>query len=319
LGLDLAGRAARCFNGQAHRGGEDASPSLVFFPDSGRFNCFGCGVRGDAIDLVRQVHGVSFREAVAWLERLAQGSPGGGQGAASTRPPPGLPNETALQVYQRLHASTCPPAPASPAGQYLIRRGLDLDLAGHHGAREMLDAAAVCDTLTREFGDEQLAAAGLVSRKGYFLFGGHSLLFFYLDGGRPVFLQARDITGTAGCKELRPSGVPCPVPFNRNVLSGPLERVYVCEGCIDTLSALQLGYPAVGVPGVQTFREDWYTLFSNAQTVCILFDDDEAGRQQGPELAVQFRLRGFHAEAHYPTRGKDVNDLLQILQQGVDE
>ena len=32
----------------------------------------------------------------------------------------------------------------------------------------------------------------------------------------------------------------------------------ICEGCIDTLSALQLGLPAVGVPGVTGFQRGWF-------------------------------------------------------------
>ena len=58
LGLEVAGRKARCYNAAAHKSGTDETPALVFFPDSNRFKCFACGVYGDAIDLVQAVRQV---------------------------------------------------------------------------------------------------------------------------------------------------------------------------------------------------------------------------------------------------------------------
>jgi len=46
----------------------DSNPSLVVYKTGNRFNCFGCGGRGDAIDLIRQLKGISFTDAVAYLK-----------------------------------------------------------------------------------------------------------------------------------------------------------------------------------------------------------------------------------------------------------
>src|SRR5262249_56013913 len=135
-------------------------------------------------------------------------------------------------------------------------------------------------------------------------------LFFSLAGGQPVFARARAVPGPADAKELRPAGRPCPVPFNRNVLARPLEAVYVCEGCVDTLSALQLGWPAVGIPGVHAFRDEWFALFPRGAEVVVLFDDDEAGRAQASELRTRFRLRGFRAGANRPPPPQPATQLL---------
>src|SRR6266508_6019212 len=43
-------------------------PNLTVFPRSGRFMCFRCGARGDAIAFVQQIEDVSFREAVGRLD-----------------------------------------------------------------------------------------------------------------------------------------------------------------------------------------------------------------------------------------------------------
>jgi DNA primase len=317
LGLEVAGRKARCFNGRAHQSGEDRHPSLVLFPDHGRFKCYACGVHGDVIDLVRAVLGASFRDAVGWVERLAAGGAHAAHAShQASRPTPPAKAQLA-EVYGALFALASPPTPDSPAGAYLLGRRIDPVLAAGVGVREVLDAPSVWGGLRSRFGDETLRSAGLASRAGDFLFARHRLLFFYLDAAEPAFVQARDFTGASAAKELRPSGVPCPAPFNRDVLRGPPDVVHVCEGCIDALSALQLGLPAVGVPGVQSFREEWFALFRGVREVRVLFDDDEAGRRQGAELRARFRLRGFRADAFHTPRGKDVNDFLVLLQRGV--
>jgi DNA primase len=318
LGLEVEGRRARCYNGAAHEGGADDHPSLVLFPDSGRYKCFACGAGGDAIDLVRGVRGLTFPQAVSWLTNLAGGrlpegpaTPAAPSGAAEARRA-----AAAAAVYGALYALTPPPAAGSPAGDYLLSRGLDPALAAACGAREALDGAAVWDELRSQFPEEQLRDAGLVARGGQFLFAHHALLFFYLDGERPAFVQARDVTGRAACKEIRPAGVPCPLPFNACALRGCPDTLYVCEGCVDTLSAVQLGLAAVGVPGVQAFRDDWFPLFRAVPHVAVLFDDDEAGRRNAAALRGRLRLHGLAADAVLPAHGKDVNELLRALRQG---
>src|SRR5947209_17705764 len=71
LGLEVTGRRARCFNGAAHQGGDDARPSLTFLPNSNRFQCFSCGVKGDVIDLVKAVRRCDFKAAVEWIQSLS--------------------------------------------------------------------------------------------------------------------------------------------------------------------------------------------------------------------------------------------------------
>ncbi|MFC1895333.1 CHC2 zinc finger domain-containing protein [Thermodesulfobacteriota bacterium] len=39
------------------------TPSFYVYPDK-RFHCFGCGAHGDAIEFVRKLHGVGFKEAL---------------------------------------------------------------------------------------------------------------------------------------------------------------------------------------------------------------------------------------------------------------
>jgi len=307
LDLTLVGRRAHCFNEDGHAGGRDENPSLTFFPDYQRFKCYSCGVHGDSIDLVRQVRDLSFLEAVDWL----QGQFGASKGtlASPTSSPPATrntPDLEAIEVYRRLYEAATPPSADSEEGIYLTeQRGLDLDVAAAHGVRVITNP-----WVFSQIDQQSLDSAGLLSRDGNFLFTNHRLLFFFLDGDRPVYMCGRDVTGRSRAKELSPARLQCPVPFNRNVLATDPDSVCICEGPIDTLSAVQLGHPAIGVPGTSGFCDEWFQLLRPVPCVKVLFDNDESGRREGAELRTQLCLRGIAAEAVSPALGKDVNDLL---------
>lgn len=65
------------FSGELKRSGKflkgrclfhsDDSPSLVLYPETNSFYCFGCGEGGSVIDFVMKRDGVNFVEAVKWL------------------------------------------------------------------------------------------------------------------------------------------------------------------------------------------------------------------------------------------------------------
>lgn len=46
---------------------EDRTPSFCVYPESNRFICFGCSQKGDAIDFVRQLKDLTFKEAITYL------------------------------------------------------------------------------------------------------------------------------------------------------------------------------------------------------------------------------------------------------------
>ena len=60
---------ARCFNQAVHKKG-DRTPSLQFYPDTNSFYCFGCGIGGDVIDLIKIFYQVSTGEALRILEGM---------------------------------------------------------------------------------------------------------------------------------------------------------------------------------------------------------------------------------------------------------
>ncbi len=311
LGIEVQGRHARCFNTKQHHNNTDKRPSLSFSAESECYRCFSCGVSGDAIELVRAFKNCNFREAVSWIESLAgQESSLPHQNNLGGTKRHRWPDKLSQDIYAVLYESCCEVDATMKAGRYLKKRGIGLDLANDHQVTELVDPKSVWDQLKSGFSLEELKQAGLVSRTDRFLFNRHQLLFFYFDGGWPVYIQGRDLSGNSPAKELSLAGLTSPVPYNVNLIRKNQDQVYLCEGCIDTLSALQMQLPAVGVPGVTSFHSDWFDYFQTVKHVLLLFDNDEAGHRHAAELRMQFRKRGIKADAIYPPSVKDVNDLL---------
>ena len=316
LELPINGRRCQCFNGSGHVGGSDQEPSLVFYEDSGRFCCFGCGIMGDAVALVRKLKGWAFPQTVEFLTSLSgahyhasAGDKRRGDNLVASHP------ERALRAFSALYTASVVVSSTTEGGSYLARRGIDPSLAVNHGVRELSSSwggASLADYCP----SEDLDAAGLISRSGGFMFARHRLLFFYLDGGRPVFVQGRCLTPNGTPKELRPQKVSCPVPYNIDVLEHSPDEVWITEGCIDTLSLLQMGHMAVGIPGVTAWRDKWFPQFDQIPRVIICFDNDDPGQQAAKQLRSQFRLRGKRALIHRPVGVNDVNDhLVRIMER----
>jgi DNA primase len=49
---------------------EDHKPSLTVYPDRSTFHCYGCGAHGDALSFLREVEGLTFRQALQKLEQF---------------------------------------------------------------------------------------------------------------------------------------------------------------------------------------------------------------------------------------------------------
>lgn len=47
---------------------KETLPSMTYYPETNSVYCFGCGKHGDAVDVYRQMHNVSFKEAVKALQ-----------------------------------------------------------------------------------------------------------------------------------------------------------------------------------------------------------------------------------------------------------
>ena len=100
------------------------------------------------------------------------------------------------------------------------------------------------------------------------------------------------------------------MPYQIDVLLTKPAELFICEGLIDTLSAAQLGMPAIGAPGANSFSEHWLELIPKTTRIHVLFHRDKAGEDAAIKLRSWFRRSGFKADALVVPVGKDLNDFL---------
>lgn len=87
------------------------------------------------------------------------------------------------------------------------------------------------------------------------------------------------------------------------------DFICVTEGEIDRLSLLEAGLPAVGFPGVKSWKPFYRRCFDDFPVIYAFCDGDEPGRDFGSFLAREVKARPIHLPD-----GEDVNSML--VQEG---
>ncbi len=299
------------------------------------FKCWACGATGDAIKLVAQVRKVNFRDALAYLaSRCGITLPAPSRPRSSLRGafadqlplrpvtpkatddrPTIDPERRAAILTEFAEAARLRPghAPHAPAFSYLKRRGISAATAVEAGVGFVADYDLAKDWLTRRASVAELQAAALFNAKGNFRLFRHRLVLPYWCAGEVAMLQARNIDWRDkerdGPKELTAGNVV--IPFNADVLLDLQEEVYVAEGCIDSLSLMELGFVAVGVPGAGNFRPDWVPLFEDVGEVILCLDNDAAGDEGAEQIAGHFEKAGRTVKRlQLPAGVRDINEFL---------
>lgn len=343
LGVDVVRGRCRCFFPQRHSHG-DRTPSVSFSEERGSFRCWVCDdVRGDVLSLVQLVKDCSFTEALDWLmEQYPFLVPNGARrpnvaasnsssvtvNTAKTRSTPVveevpnivekkelIPEDDRKRVILSFlkHLS---PVDNTPAAAWLIRRRIYKPVWDKMLLRTITDYGELNRRLREEFGEEVLKYVGLYNDKGNLRYYKYPLIFPYLDAqNRSWYFQARAIDSTVVPKEMLLRGS-VPFPYNVAALDGKPGWVYLCEGCIDTLTFIGQKINAVGIPGVRSFKVEWLPLFKNKNVVLCL-DHDEAGRSGMEYIGGLFNQAGIRnvilgeGLENLPTamkEGEDIND-----------
>lgn len=109
---------------------EEGSASCYLYPEDNHYHCFGCGAHGSVLDLVAQLRGVSFGEAIEWCAETS-GIPA----------PARDPREAARAAGLRAVRSACADGRAA--------WGIDAPLAEKLGLGVAADLVAVTAPLSR--------------------------------------------------------------------------------------------------------------------------------------------------------------------------
>jgi DNA primase len=308
---------------------EERTPSFSVNAVEKFYYCFGCGAKGDVITFVRETEQLDFAGAVEWLAdrfnvqiEYEETTP---QQDARRRRRERLFEllDAAATFYQRYLWDS---EAGSTARDYLAGRGLKeevsreyrlgLALGGNRLARKALE---------RGFTRDELAAAGLVNRRGNDYFSGR-LLFPLADArGRVLGFQARKLRED---DPLRAKYVNSPEGelFRKGDLLYGLdraraaiakqERAVVVEGNTDVLALRQAGLePVVASMGTALTDRQLKELGRLTARLWLCFDGDAAGEAatlRGMELAASQGLE-VHVVALPP--GFDPADLADGFEQ----
>lgn len=93
-------------------------------------------------------------------------------------------------------------------------------------------------------------------------------------------------------------------PFNTTALDGAVQNVYICEGEMDTITAWMAGFYAVGIPGVQNWKDVFRPMF-RYRSVTVLADNDDQG--QGKDFAHTIAKKLGNTQILLMPSGHDVN------------
>jgi DNA primase len=300
---------------------QEKTPSFSVSPDRGTYHCFGCGVGGDAISFVRETEGLDFVEAIEWLAdrfnvelEYEESSP---EADAQRRRKDRLYAllDQAASFYERVLWAESGKA----VQEYLASRGLSED-ASKEFRLGLSPAGATLSQKAREkgFTPDELAGAGLVTRRGTDYFQ-RRLMFPLADArGRIVGFQARKLHEDDPLKGKYVNSPESELFHKSNVLYGlhlarpaitKEDRAIIVEGNTDVIALRQSDLKAtVASMGTALTERQLRELKRLTQRIFLCFDSDAGGEEatlRGMDLAMK---EGFGVRVVVLPRGEDPAD-----------
>ena len=300
---------------------DEKTPSFSVSPDRGTYHCFGCGVGGDAISFVRELEGLDFVGAIEWLAdrfnvelEYEDASPEADAERRRRDRMYALLDQAATFYERVLWAES-----GKAVQGYLAERGL-----GEEVSREFrLGLSPAGATLARKAGEkgfsrEELAAAGLLTRRGSDYFQ-RRLMFPLTDArGRVIGFQARKLheddplrgkyVNSPESELFHKSHVLYGLHLGRGAITKE-DRALVVEGNTDVIALRQAAVlPVVASMGTALTEPQLRELKRLTQRLFLCFDSDAAGEEatlRGMELALTL---GFNVHIVGLPHGKDPAD-----------
>jgi DNA primase catalytic core len=307
---------------------EDHEPSLVVSPekDPPLWHCLGaCQTGGSAIDWVMRRDRLSFREAVAVLQRQL-----GGPAIEEAEPAASLPpivelwmgeaeTMAAVVAYYRETLAQTP-----EALRYLERRGLGSpELVEHfqlgYSDRSLGLRLPVRRTVNGTALRERLEALGLFRcGSGHEHMRGRVVVPLFDRAGTVVDLYGRVIRSNLHASTPNHLNLPGPLRgvFNREALALSKE-IILCESLFDAITFWAAGFRHVtGTRGVEGFTEEHFEAFleHGIERVLLAFDRDDAGDAGAAVVAERLMAQGIECFRIQFPRGMDANEYARRVQ-----
>lgn len=158
--------------------------------------------------------------------------------------------------------------------------------------------------LIKSFSPEELLESQLTNRFSQDFFK-EEIIIPYLDYGRTYNIRGKKIGGKY--RGLPNTGVSL---YGTDSVIGE-KTVLITEGEFCALHLQQLGFHAVGVPGAQTWKDDWHDVLEEVMRAYILFDNDKAGKAGAEKLSAKLGPKSRVVEV--PKKGYDIEDYIVKL------
>lgn len=267
------------------------TPSFIVSTDTNRYHCFGCGADGDAISLLTELGGLTFREAVDDLAgRVGLTVPTAGDDGGDD---PRIPLRRALNACQPLlHNWLMDDADASAARQFLADRSFTREHAelwelgfqprSHHLARHMPDRVRPADLL-----DAGMTADG--HSGAYDVFRGRLLWPLRDATGQIIGYAGRDLDGTSRAKYINTRETALyrkqETLFGLHLARRSMlakKQVFLVEGYTDVMAMVAAGIEntvaTCGTAVTPAHAEHLGSRIGDGGEVVTVFDNDDAGR-----------------------------------------
>jgi DNA primase len=300
----------------------DSNPSFSISRTHNRWICYGCGRQGGSIDLVKEFLGTSFIEAKYWLSEKQNGFPiihqvDRGRPVPALRIPATVSHQPDPEVFHTLLGE----CPLERTGyEYLQGRAISVNTIDCARVGQMRSPSIRMKKLISQYGFERVYGCGLLTKESTIssyrsIFPDYTILFPFIEDETVAYIQGRVIDSSVKHGRWR----------NLNFLRRRLYKVKVgtnsdyarfaiCEGVIDALSAIELGYSSIALMGVSADVPSEQLLELRAKPVDVLLDWDEAGEKRAVEVMSILSQHGISAiRKRQPSPNvKDLNDYLRL-------
>jgi len=255
---------------------QEKTPSFTVDADNGIYHCFGCGAGGSVVDFIMAADGLTVKDAIQKLEKIA-----GGKTTTTPKPSTSKKAETPPPDHEQ-YIRTCRARYKDSAGaKYMRERGFC------DGAAEWCGVG-----FDPEFVYYRKADGAKHTGK---------FIIFPTDNGS---YTARNIDINAPKDDLKRNAAGYsvglfPAFWWWNLPEGMTDPFFIVEGAFDALSFIASGYGAVSIGGVgntRTLLQD-LTYIKEKQRitapVIIYMDADEAGRKTSAGLSAGLTKLGI--------------------------
>lgn len=308
----------------------DKTPSFEVRHHGRRWVCYACDQSGGAIDLVMACNRMGFLEAKRWLagrSELFENSdraslanrnrkrrteaPCFGNGASPDETPPDC------EIYRALLAR----APMSTNGlEYLKSRRISNAIVDRFSIGQMPNSNLVQE-LVEEYGFDRVQSSGLLTKKStrhklWSILPQTTILFPFFEGREITYFQSRSIDDSDKSNRWRNLNHRRRRIYNIDALRNQsVKRIAICEGVLDTLSAIEMGCEAIGFIGVSAALSKDEMISLRGKRVDLFLDWDDAGEKRASALRKELARYGVAATRRTAPRS-GATDLNEILCEG---